>query len=414
MKTIILFLLLISLITFAKTRGDLKSDLGSFAKSNTSSSSSSDDDDDDDDNDSSYSSNNSNSSSEYNRNNYNNSTKISFSGMWFWEKFYFPERSHKKVEKESRILYLSSSYNHQSWKPTGINNAKLDTTELNFTKFELALFFNSLYFSYETSFDGANLAKQRELLEIREDKKHAWERFLSEIVLPFTITLNNKPFARVYLSYDEQVFISTVTSLEEKYYIPRTESGKSDNESVDSLKISAGDKIVTETLFKNWHLGFRMDYHHAFKSNLGFFALSYNKPYSLTIDDKQMDEQIHDTDFDAYGLFIDLIFDSKFFHLRTGFKLGGGKVNLVGLDTKVDDLVDEDFSTMYFQFNGDIGLFYDVTENIRIESLFKMEYRNFYLSRSDSNEDDDIDDSASFDLNSDYIFTFYAGISYSF
>jgi hypothetical protein len=102
------------------------------------------------------------------------------------------------------------------------------------------------------------------------------------------------------------------------------------------------------------------------------------------------------------------------FYIRTGFKIGSGSVKFVAIDTTVSDLVDNSYNTMYFQFNGDIGLTHNITKSIKLEALLKTEYRNFYLNKTDTNEDDDIDDSETLNLNSDFIFTFYAGVSYSF
>lgn len=414
MKLITIFILVtISIIIQARTRGEAKSGISSFINSKTHSSSKSDDDDDKSDkNDKSDKSDKNDKSDKSDIGDISN-IDIPVRVVWYWQNMFTPKG--KDIQKEGKLVYIASSYTYQSWTPTGINNAKTETTDLSIAKLELSLFFNSIYFSYETSFYGANLEKQRKLLEIRDKEKHGWEKFLTEVKLPFTIMIGKYPIGKIYFGYDKQVFISTVTSLIDKmYYTPRSESGKSDNENL--LEISKGDKIVTTTLFKDYYFGLKMDSHPNIKYSLGIFILTYNKPYSITVDGQQDEKhrEIYDTDFSAGGLYINLTLDYSIFHIKTGFKFGAGDVHLVGLDAHLDDLIGNDLTTQYFQFDTELGLHHDITKNIKLESYIRTEYRDFYLNKEDSTPNDNIDDSANFDLNNDFIFTVYAGISYSF
>ena len=140
----------------------------------------------------------------------------------------------------------------------------------------------------------------------------------------------------------------------------------------------------------------------------------YNKPYSLTIDGNQYDEEIHDTDFSAIGVYTNVILSLKYIDTRLGFKIGSGEIKFVAINTTVKDLVSKDYNTTYIQFNGDIGAHYNLTDSIKLETRAKLEYRKFSLSKPDSNKDDEEDDSENLELNTDTIFTFYAGVSYSF
>ncbi len=149
---------------------------------------------------------------------------------------------------------------------------------------------------------------------------------------------------------------------------------------------------------------------------LGLYYLTYDKPYSVTMGDIQLDKYVIDTTFSSFGVYGGVSFDyQNFLKFDFDLKVGSGSIYLIGLDMYIEDILEkEDMFLGYVETILGLSLYQTFYDFITVDGSFKMQYRNFYMSENESEEENTEEESTKVDINTDLIFTFMLGLKIGF
>jgi len=151
---------------------------------------------------------------------------------------------------------------------------------------------------------------------------------------------------------------------------------------------------------------------------LGLYYLTYDKPYSVTMGEIQLDKYVIDTTFSSLGFYGGVSFDyQNFLKFDFDLKVGKGSIYLIGLDMYIEDILEqEDMLLGYIETLLGVSLYKTFYDFVTIDGSVKMQYRNFYMSENESedNEENTEEESTKVDINTDIIFTFMLGLKIGF
>ncbi len=315
---------------------------------------------------------------------------------------------------EGDIFSFKARYNFQYWEPTFIDGADIKTTTISYASFDLSMLKGFFQFRYETSFGGSSLADQQKLFKERS-KKDSWEKLVANLEFPFSI-LSGYLNTRFYFSYTQEIFMGTVTALEDKTYI----SQEKNEAPFDFLE---GEEISFSTKFQDFLLGMRLNSPTIDLVTLGLFYTRYDKPYSLTMDDNQSSKYIFDSLFQGGGIYFG--FKNRFenFKYSLDFKFGKGSIYLKGIDLYIEDVLGQEGASIGYidtKFNltynksvfNDVVHFY-LSTDLRYRKFFVMYESEVEVEDENGNVENEYETETIF-LNSDFIVTIFAGFSVLF
>lgn len=332
------------------------------------------------------------------------------------------------------IFNAKARYTFQYWKPSGIDGADYKTTTLNFLTLD-AKFFQGLWsVHYETSFGDSNLIEQKEMLAERGKPKSGWEKFVTEFDMPINWVIG-KAKIRFFVGYSEEIFTAKVIphATMDKYYIHPDNQVTDSEGKVGYRSFEPGEQISVVTTFQDYYFGFRFN---SPLRALGFVYVNYEKPYSIQGDGIQAMlpfENIYDVRFRAYALFANFKFKHKNWRFQCDGKFGMGSMFIKHENIYIEDHLDAD-STMFY---GDIlakisYVKYFLYDMLAFNISAQVRYRTFFQSFADEqgvdengnpeteyNEETGEYDPVMYEIddvnwNRDFIFTIYAGLTFSF
>jgi len=310
------------------------------------------------------------------------------------------------------LFSVNAYYNFQYWEPNYINNATFETTTINYATFEANILNKLIYIKYETAFGSTPMEEQKKLLEKRENSSGKWEKFLADFEFPYIIKDENW-YLRFYISFTKEIFSSKVVLNEDKEYVSR------DNNLNNSVLFTKGSFIGSETIFEDYLLGLRLYSNNpSWILRLGLYYLTYDKPYSLTVENSQ-DNYIFDTTFSSLGFYGGISFDySDFLEFDFDLKVGSGSIYLIGLDRYLEDdpiMEKEDMYLAYIETDLGISLYKTFYDYFKLTASGKMQLRKFYMSENQTDEEiENEEEPITLDVNKDIIFTFFVGLSVGF
>ncbi len=309
-------------------------------------------------------------------------------------------------------VHASANYKFQYWDPELIFGTEYNTTILSLFQFKASVW--HFHFLYETNFGGSPMEKQKELLEKREEFE-ADKSSLEKVQLDFH---NDYLLAK----YEQELFLSTVTALEDKIYI--------DDDFIE--RIYAGDKIDTQTVFRRAVFGVNFDELGLKKTSdqlrtvpgstvyMGLFYQDYEKPYAITVKDEnaetvsQMSDYIFNAKFSAYGLFIGnrLTEEKAPFNLLFDLYVGYGDIQLYGEQessfTEIVGYEDERYDLGYFEADVRFGQDYTIWSQLEFDWSLGVIYKKFFLMDSQ----DESDEGTGITFNEDLIYSANIGLKF--
>jgi len=252
----------------------------------------------------------------------------------FWLSFIFigPKISfcQKNRLRIPKIFLLDARYNYQYWKPTSIKSANYNTSGLNLAVLDVYFDKNTylgkfLHFSpkFHYEWSPVNSYSQRSLIKIHHRDQNtisnfeSWERLLIDLVFS-DLKKNKNSKLEFSLGIDMQTFISEVKTKIDRLY----------NDQI----LTPNDKISYMTKFLEIRLGIIRDYFSSSKSDgsnmhVGLVLINYKKPYSATVSGIQRSNNIYDTNFFAFGGFLDMSFYEKDYDLIANAIGGVGSIS---------------------------------------------------------------------------------------